>query len=323
MLDLDPVEAGIQNTIYLGPLASGDEPISYSVDYVVPVGAFIDDDYIYNEALVEGMKLDPIMLVVLDENDGDDVGLPAPSYITVATDNSYAYLYEKDTPILIIDKEGNRTSMTSGQNITYTINVRNEGNVPFFDLHVYDPLIGVDEYYDELMPGESIDPIEKVVSLTTGDRNSGLYFINTAYADAYYYDLMLVGLDSMPLLTMIGNGDGDYEIDPELISVSDQFQVRINSVPREEPEEPQQPEEPEVPPVVEEEEVPLAPPVEEAQPPVIEEEEVPLDAPTIVEEEEVPLDAPMPKTNELPAYLFYGLGSGISALGVALKRNKK
>jgi hypothetical protein len=55
-------------------------------------------------------------------------------------------------------------------------------------------------------------------------------------------------------------------------------------------------------------------------PPEILEELIPESAPEVLVEEEVPLDAPMPKTNELPAYLFYGMGSVISGLGIFLRK---
>jgi LPXTG-motif cell wall-anchored protein len=219
----------------------------------------------------------------------------------------------------------NRNSLVSGQNITYTFKVVNNGDTLIENITIVGD--GVNETVDSLLPNQEYT-FDRVVSLSTADRNSGLYYQTsfTASGQAFVFPALPMPGMIQPF-TMAPILPNTFEI----ITDSQVVSVRINSVPsnNETPivvETPVVEEPTEEVPVVEEptEEVPV---VEE--PVVIEEELTPesgninTDSEVALDDELTPLDAPeLPKTGEVPSYLYMVFGSLVSGLGLILRRNK-
>ncbi|MDN3205971.1 DUF7507 domain-containing protein [Algoriphagus sediminis] len=87
-------------------------------------------------------------------------------------------------PALTIVKTADKTVVeNAGEVITYTIEVSNSGNLTLTNIMVEDPLTGLEEEIDELVPGESVS-LNTTYTVTTADLVAQEPILNVAKASA-------------------------------------------------------------------------------------------------------------------------------------------
>ncbi|OXM83058.1 DUF11 domain-containing protein [Paenibacillus rigui] len=81
---------------------------------------------------------------------------------------------------LAIRKSADKTEITAGETVQYTITVTNTGNATLTSLHITDPLLGVDRTFPSLAPGQSI--VIDAAYVAADDAKFGTIITNTAIA---------------------------------------------------------------------------------------------------------------------------------------------
>jgi gliding motility-associated-like protein/uncharacterized repeat protein (TIGR01451 family) len=107
-----------------------------------------------------------------------------PSGNSVEDNDSVIVLTDAQPGIEIVKNANKDLVFGRGEIITYSIEVTNTGNVGLTEVHVTDPLTGMDETIDILSPQESVEFIT-TYTVTQSDIEANGTIVNTAYVSAH------------------------------------------------------------------------------------------------------------------------------------------
>lgn len=215
---------------------------------------------------------------------------------------------------IMIDKKVVPTTALVGDEVEYTLVITNKGNVNLYDVKVTDNQIAYSTSITKLEVGGSAT---YTVPYTVQTKDIG-EFVNVASVMAatalqvdeiFFFPYMEVTDEDDAVLMVVVPATPTPQPTPEP-------EVTPTPIPQPEPTET---------PIIPENDEPVGPQEEE-----VTTEAVPLALPVIEEEEEslepeaLPLAVPvLPKTSEIPASFFYGLGGIFSGIGLYLRRRTK
>jgi uncharacterized repeat protein (TIGR01451 family)/gliding motility-associated-like protein len=188
----DPL-TGLNTTIAsLAPSASQSIPTSYTVTQ-----ADLDRGFVTNKATVSGVSVSDEPVEQSDE------------VTVVASEN----------PSIEVTKTADTTTFSEiGQVITYTITVKNTGNITLTNLLVNDPLTGLNQVIPSIAPGQTIaistEYVVKLEDLSTGSITNNVSVTTKSRDgnDVGGNDSVTIGASSTPI-DAIDDDMGEYPVD--------------------------------------------------------------------------------------------------------------
>lgn len=170
----------------------GEEPFQYNWDFG-DGGTSSDENPCHTFNISDGEV--EIVFIVTDGND-----ISAGSFFNLDLNDVFC-----PEPNLDITKDANPDFFSFvGQEIIYTINVVNSGNVNFVDVVVSDPLVNLNTFIPILAPGEEITYTEQYFVTPNDVQNDSI--LNTASVTGNYFE-ELTASDVSTVIYFISNFD--------------------------------------------------------------------------------------------------------------------